>query len=79
MNQAIESTYQERWGINGDKTKTCNEPLKPGEITRHPKSCKPIEIDMFATSNNQNIKDNAIIVSTIVDLVEKLSFHRRER
>ena len=73
LNQAIESTYQERWGINGDKTKTCNEPLKPGEITRHPKSCKPIEIDMFATSNNQNIKDNAIIVSTIVDLVEKLS------
>ena len=70
LNKAIElkSSQQERWGINGDKTKTC---ANPGEII-HPKSCKPLSRNWVLSSTIQEIKDPATIVSAIVDLVENL-------
>ena len=76
---SVVSTNKERWGLDGEISKTCNSntdsnlPESPtNELTLHPKYCKPLDRD-WISSSGQNIKDSATIVSAIVDLVNKLS------
>ena len=74
-NIKIKTTYHESWDIDGDKDKICvNGPdgLDLGDYKFHPSTCRPIDRDWIADSSDQLIKDNAIIVSSIVDLVKKL-------
>ena len=77
LNNAIssKSTIKESWGINGDKSKTCSYSHGDEPFTYHPKYCKPLDKDWIAslsTPDNQDIKDYAKIVSSIVDLVPNL-------
>ena len=70
---------KEFWDIDGDKTKTCipegNDDFDEGEYKLHPATCKPVDRDwvMGSTETTQNIKDYAIIISKVVDLVNKLN------
>ena len=79
LNNAIESksSYKERWDKNNYIDKTCNsvsDDFGPGEYTFHPKKCKPIDRDwVIYTDTDSLIKDYAKIVSSIVDLVNRLS------
>ena len=75
LNDAIslDSSNKERWGLNGDKLKTCDSNPDSNipsnvELTLHPKFCKPKDRD-WVSSSNQDIKDAATIVSAIVDIV----------
>ena len=76
MNNAIssKSTIKEKWGLNGDESKKCidgTDGFEEGEFTLHPKECRPLNRDRVSSSD-QNIKDYAKIVSSIVDLVKQL-------
>ena len=77
LNNAINphSEKKERWGINGDTSKTCDsntDTLPEGELTFHPKYCKPIDRDWVSSSGDPNIIEYAKIVSTIVNFVNNL-------
>ena len=66
----------ERWGINGERTLTCDKHkdlIKLDEYKFHPLICKPIDRDWIKDFNNTSIKDYAIIISEIVNLVNKLN------
>ena len=78
LNNAINphSEKKERWGINGDTSKTCDsntDTLPEGELTFHPKYCKPIDRDWVLSLGDQNIINYANIISTIVNFVNKLN------
>ena len=67
---ALKSTKKESWSINGEKA-ACNS-FGNGEYIIHPQYCKPIDRQWIKVSSDQSIKDFAIIVSAIIDLVAKL-------
>ena len=67
---ALKSTKKESWSINGEKA-ACNS-FGNGEYIIHPQYCKPIDRQWIKDSSDQSIKDPAIIVSAIIDLVAKL-------
>ena len=72
----INTNKFESWDINGDKTITCDKHkdlIKLDKYKFHPSICKPIDRDWIKDFNNTNIKDYAIIISEIVNLVKKLS------
>ena len=79
LNSAIssKSTYSEKWDKNDYMDKTCTSVdgnFDPGEFTFHPKKCKPVDRNWVMSADTDNlIKDYARIVSTTVDLVNKLS------
>ena len=71
----INTNKFESWDIYGDKTITCDKDkdlIKLDKYKFHPLICKPIERDWIKDYNNTNIKDYAIIISEIVNLVNKL-------
>ena len=69
------SNEGDTWDIDGDKSKICstgNDNLPATGNKLHPSSCKPIYRDWIEKTSNQAIKDYAIIISSIVDLVGQL-------
>ena len=78
LNQEIEQKgIKESWDIDGDQTKKCvsrgPDSFPQGEYKLHPSTCKPRDRDWIETSSNSNIKDYSEIISSIVDLVSKLT------
>ena len=67
----------EIWDINGDKTKICDKNkdfLNMENNKFHPLTCKPIDRDWINNdSTDIIIKDYAILISAIVDLVQNLN------
>ena len=76
LNRKIEATgKEESWDIDGDKTKICvsgSDDFEPGNYKLHPSTCKPRDRDWISKASSE-ITDYAEIVSTIVDLVNKLN------
>ena len=77
MNNEIEEVLKKRetWSIEGDQSKKCGggeDSLEEGEYKLHPLYCKPKDRDWIQKSDNQNIKDYATIISSIVDLAQNL-------
>ena len=76
LNEEIKkkTSNKELWDINADKNNKCD--LVSDSTTEnkyHPLTCKPIDREWVKKSTDSNIKDYANIISTIVDLVEKLN------
>jgi hypothetical protein len=67
----------ETWDINGDKTKICDKNkdfLNMENNKFHPLTCKPIDRDWINNdSTDIIIKDYAILITAIVDLVQTLN------
>ena len=76
LNNKIEEAGKgESWDIDGDETKSCvpgPDSLNLGNYKFHPSTCKPRDRDWIITASSE-IKDYAEIISTIVDLVNKLN------
>ena len=78
MNKEIKDKLKkgETWSIKGDQSKICVEgedSFEEGEYELHPLYCKPKDRDWIKNSDNQNIKDYATIISSIVDLSQNLA------
>ena len=74
-NIKIYSDKKEIWSINGDIENKCSngiDSFKEGKYIFHPKYCKPLNRDWISSSHH-NIKDYAIIISSIVDIINKLN------
>ena len=74
-NIKIYSDKKEIWSINGDIENKCSNEIdsfKEGKYIFHPKYCKPLNRDWISSSHH-NIKDYAIIISSIVDIIDKLN------
>ena len=63
----------ESWKVDGDKTKACNDVTEttPNFIF-HPLKCKPIDRNWISNYDSSPLKDYAIIISSIVEMVNKL-------
>ena len=76
LNRKIEAAgNEESWDIDGDTTKKCvagQDSFEPGNYKLHPSTCKPKDRDWISMASSE-IKDYAEIISTIVDLVNKLN------
>ena len=73
LNGQIPDDIAESWKVNGDKSKTCDAVSgTTSNIIFHPLECKPIERAWIRHSSSSSLKDYAIIISSIVDMVNNL-------
>ena len=73
LNNSIPNDRAESWKVDGDRTKACSEvpETKPNFIF-HPLKCRPIDRNWIHDSSSSPLKDYAIIISSIVNMVNKL-------
>ena len=73
LNNNIPNDKAESWKVDGDKTKACNEIHETtSNLIFHPLKCRPIDRNWIHDSSSSPLKDYAIIISSIVNMVNKL-------
>jgi hypothetical protein len=73
LNNSIPNDKAESWKVDGDRTKKCNEvPETTLNFIFHPLECKPIDRNWISIYDSSSLKDYAIIISSIVDMVKNL-------